>query len=689
MKYGRIILVLMCTTAHTALAASVSQVDLSHDAKTLRLTLDCEAEYVSHGVVEARELVIQLRGPSCTTVSQELVGPALARFDRVRDKLSGISSQRVGERIELRLSFHQAQRFLVTQGRSQTHLSVLASADVDRSITQAVTVTPSINAEETLQSGKDLLQRGDAEQAIDLYLQVLAQPDIQHHPEALEFLGVAYEMSGQQAQALTQYQQFAERFPAHEDRLRIQQRFDSLEAQRAPREVKNPTRRNPWQVVGEVSQDYWQVSSELEDLTPDVNNPADFDRSTLLTLANFMAVRSGQRFDSRTQVSIGHNQEFDRPEGRDRNGLLVSQLYTEVFDQALGWRARIGRQTAYRDGILGRFDGLRASYQWRPGIQINVTGGLPVDTPQFAGDSNRQFIGASLDWRQPIEGLDLRLFTHAQNDDGVSARRAVGGDIGWRKGKWQVIAALDYDASYNVLNNGYVQVRVQPSTRLSLHADYNAFALPFLTTRNALIGQPTTRLDFLLDEYSDGQLRTIARHRTSDAQRYSTGMVADLSERWTLNADVTYTDITRSTTSAGVAAQPARQQFYTSVDFIGASLFKTGDSTNIGLRFDSTNVADTASLIFDLRLPFGDHLRINPRLVASYRETGASGTDQILAPSLRLTYLWGARYELEFEAGRRWQEQTFDEALLEQALFPFSEERQTEDLVALRWRVIF
>ena len=42
------------------------------------------------------------------------------------------------------------------------------------------------------------------------------------------------------------------------------------------------------------------------------------------------------------------------------------------------WTARVGRQTAFGAGVLGRFDGARVDWQWRPQIGLNLTLGRPV-----------------------------------------------------------------------------------------------------------------------------------------------------------------------------------------------------------------------------------------------------------------------------------------------------------------------
>ena len=54
------------------------------------------------------------------------------------------------------------------------------------------------------------------------------------------------------------------------------------------------------------------------------------------------------------------------------------------------------------------------------------------------------------------------------------------------------------------------------------------------------------------------------------------------------------------------------------------------------------------------RLPFGEGLRINPRVSVVSRTDNLSGADQLIAsPSIRIVYRWNALM-IDLEAGGRW-----------------------------------
>ena len=191
-------------------------------------------------------------------------------------------------------------------------------------------------------------------------------------------------------------------------------------------------------------------------------------------------------------------------------------------------------------------------------------------------------------------------------------------------------------------------------------------AQPYLTTRNALGGQSVRSIDELLDVYSEGQIRRIARDRTAQALTASAGVALPLTERFELRFDVTTRQSDATEASAGVAALPSTgtQMFYLG-RLTASSLFLDGDLSVLTLRHDATRTRDTSTVMLDMRLPFGIGLRINPRLIVSSRTDNVSGADQIVArPSVRALYRW-ERLTLDLELGGYWSNRDLPPAELD------------------------
>lgn len=70
------------------------------------------------------------------------------------------------------------------------------------------------------------------------------------------------------------------------------------------------------------------------------------------------------------------------------------------------------------------------------------------------------------------------------------------------------------------------------------------------------------------------------------------------------------------------------------------------------MRYADTGNTGITSLNFNIRYPFNNNLRINPRFRVDYRKNRDDDTDQMIyRPSLRLSYQLRRRLRLETEAG--------------------------------------
>jgi hypothetical protein len=174
-----------------------------------------------------------------------------------------------------------------------------------------------------------------------------------------------------------------------------------------------------------------------------------------------------------------------------------------------------------------------------------------------------------------------------------------------------------------------------------------------LTTRNALIGQPVTTVDELLLVWTEEEIRQIARERTADGRTVTFGVAAPIAERWQINADITVTEIGETLASAGVAAVPSTgAQTYYSASFVGSALFATNDVSIFNLRVGDAAGFTSRQMTWDLRLPVGRKLRINPRLRLALWESPTTGRRrETFAPSLRLLLNTARHYRLELEVG--------------------------------------
>ena len=537
--------------------------------------------------------------------------------------------------------------------------------------------------EELVAEGKEALRDGNVARAIKVYSRVLEEPPGDEteslRQEAREYLGLARERNGQTAHARAEYEAFLAQYPDHPSAGRVRQRLAGLlEPSGDDKPVQPLAKRTPrgrWDFFAGFSQFYRRdVNQLIEDGDEIVS------QSAVLSRADFLARREGDRFDVLGRINAGYH--YDMLDEQDSIGDQgqVSYAYVDVTDQKLDLYGRIGRQSSYRGGVLGRFDGLHVSYRYKPDIALNVTTGFPVDSPRYVMNTDRSFYGASVDFENVAKMWDFSVFANLQSIDGISDREAVGAEAVMRRGNWNLVSMMDLDVSYEVLNSFLFAANWIATDKITFNGRFDLKAFPFLTSRNALIGQPVSTIDELLLNYSEGQIRTLARNRTADAASASFGISAALTPRLQLNADVNFSQIEGTVASGGVAAVPDSDgQFIYSTTLVASSLFKTGDTALMSLRHSAHRTADTSTMVLDVRYPIGNGLRLSPRLAISSRRDNVNDTRQLIAePMLRGIYRWNRRYRVEAEVGGRWSSR---EIPLQTAIF-FGDEGNRQDTSA-------
>jgi hypothetical protein len=252
-----------------------------------------------------------------------------------------------------------------------------------------------------------------------------------------------------------------------------------------------------------------------------------------------------------------------------------------------------------------------------------------------------------------VRQWDFSFFAIAQEVDGIADRQATGAEARYRGNNWSMVGAIDVDLSYAVLNSALVVANWRATEKLTLNGRFNVGAAPYLTTRNALIGRPEASVAGLLETYSEGQVRRLARNRTAQMRNAAFGIGWPLFDRFQVNADIGVYDFDSTVESGGVSALPDREQqtfFYTS--FVGSSIVKDGDTAIFSYRRSSTHSATSDTVLFDLRLPTTHRLRLNPRLALSSRSmVGETSDELIAAPMLRVGYRWPRHHQFEVELG--------------------------------------
>ncbi len=498
--------------------------------------------------------------------------------------------------------------------------------------------------------------------AVQLYTKVAEMPDNPWSRKALEFLGLARERKGQKAQALAVYEQYLQRFPKGEAAERVRQRQTGLlTATAAPqKKLRSSSRKRVAQGRDELGFDYFGGLSQFYRRDGILRNTDghDLTQSSLINDLDLSGrVRKGS-YELGTRFSGGYTWDLlDNGPGHDNR---ISAAYMEFLDTEHEHSLRAGRQSHNADGVLGRFDGLLAGYRVNDTLRVKGVLGTPVASSSNTGiDYDRYFYGLSADIGQIAERWDFNLFAIEQIADGAVDRRAVGGEVRYFRPGRSVFTLVDYDLLYNELNTFLMLGNITlESTRTTLNMTLDVRKSPILTTTNAIQGQGVTNLGGLLNKVSTGTARHLADDRSLDSRSLTLGGTQPLNDHYQLSAEMTASYLSGAPASGGVAASNSTgTDFFYSTQLIGSSLFKEGDVTIFGLRYNDVAASNTYTASLNTRYPVTREWRVNPRLRFDFRKN-VDHTEQLtFRPEFRTTYRIKRRLQLEFEAGGEWTRQ--------------------------------
>lgn len=501
--------------------------------------------------------------------------------------------------------------------------------------------------------------------AIQLYTKILSRPESDLSKDAQELLGLARDRNNQLAHAKAEYEKYLKKYPKGEGAERVRQRLNGLltagdkpkERLRSAKFSKDGTEKSVWdtQVFGSFSQFY---SHDRTDST--TSGEPRVNRSDLSSDLDFNTRFRSDKYEISTQFVGGHDADF-REDGDDTD-ISVNTLNIEVKDLKRNLFGRFGRQFESSGGVLGRYDGGLLSYDINSKVKVNGVAGVPVQSTTVQPlDVDKYFYGMSLDLGTFAKYWNFNVYGINQDVNGITDRRAVGGEARYFHPKMSFLTLVDYDVSYKELNlfifsGDYV---FPEKTRWHLTLDYRKS--PILTTSNALQGQVGVEdVSDLLNTFSEDQVRQFAQDRTARSRSMIFSVTQELNDRFQLNGEFSVSELSGTPASGGVpATSSSGAEFFYSTQLIGSSLIMDNDITILGFRYSDLQNVDSYSIDVNTRFPITRDLRINPRVRLDYRKNKADGGDRVnVRPLVRVDYRWKRWLRFEVEGGREWINET-------------------------------
>ena len=492
------------------------------------------------------------------------------------------------------------------------------------------------------------LAREQFDEAIKILVALRSDEDIEIRKFAQEFLGVTRERKGQYEFAALEYRQFLEDFPHSVEVNRVKARLDALIAATLPgsssetvtadtataendRSLQSRTRNSDQLLRGSISVGYRNSSNE---------NDAGDSTETLSLVSTDVDLRTsadlqGDQF--KTRLSLGHYEDLLSVDKHTTD--RIRYLYADYENVDL-FRFRVGRQRSKSGAIYGRFDGLDLRYQspWKLGLSFFA--GLPVESSKsdlFADD--RRFLGVALDSGDRWGSLKLSMYGLHQVIDSEVDRQTIGSEFRYVDDGLFAQGRVDFDIYFGVLNSFLLNINRTTAKNTSINASYSFRKSPYLSTRNALIGQGLDSVEDLKNLLTGAEdLESLAIDRSLDSQSITLGFGKALSDNIHTSGSLAWLSLNEGVTSGGVTGSAAYDQVYGDARVSFQNLFLKRHTFTLGIRFASQDRTDVLSFITSSSFRVKDHWSIAPRFRVDRRDN-IDGSEQLnLAPALRVEY---------------------------------------------------
>lgn len=482
------------------------------------------------------------------------------------------------------------------------------------------------------------------------YLKALiAAGDHKYSREALELLGLSRQRRGQNAHAVATYKKYLERYPDDEDSDRVRQRLAGLlTANRASREkidMRTIEERDEVTSFGSLAQ-FYQSNQTTSDGIGTVSTV-----SQLFTFFDLTTIQRTSKFDHRYQFTSDHIYDFI--DNSDNAEFRFIDTYYEFSYRRTGSSARFGRQRLQVAGILQRFDGISAGYQFNQDMRINVLGGFPVDIDNKNSiNKHKTFYGLTFETGTFLENWNMNLFYFEQQNDGLTDRTSIGTEVRYRDKRKALFSLIDYDLFYDEIN--ILQLNANFYFDYGRTAFLNAYMRksPLLSTSNALIGRQEQSIEELKKVLNIEQIYQLAKDRTADSETITVGGSQPISEKFQVTADITFSHVGDTVASGGVLATPdTGTDYFINTQLVGNNLLMKHDTSVFGIRYYETDPSSTVSFIANSRYPLARKWRINPRLQFDIRKFNEGRSQKRLRAIIRTDYRYLNKARFDFDIG--------------------------------------
>lgn len=542
-----------------------------------------------------------------------------------------------------------------------------ASETEKLSLAEQITRT-NLQAARLMEKGARALLAGQTMVAVESFNNVLNLPPNNYSQDAQLWIGIARERSGQVAKAILEFNSYLKIYPDGKSADWVKNRLGRLKVSQP--ELFNATKpavqarvqntEMQYSEYGSLSMYYYQGKSRISTTalagTVQTSSASSFsktDQKSLMTNITMTARAYNNEYDNRL-VFQGFGAKNFLP--GQHSTTRLGAAYYEMKDRIVDYSAKVGVQSGFGGGVMGRFLGVAAGYGITQDMRVNIVSGQLID---FAYDAKPVFFSGSMDFgtRSPLGGS---VYFINQRVNGLTDRRAIGGNLRYFEQGFNVLSVLDYDTQFKAVNIFTVQGTLLGSG--STGTDFN-FLLdrrrsPILDIRNAVYGVGKSVTDLIAQGATTDQMLDWAKQRTSVTNLGQVGMTNHLNEKWLVGTDLTLSNTSGLPRSGGtdptvscadssqsvaiegcLDATPASGLAWTiSERLTGMGIFQPGDVSTLGLSYTKSHLAITKAIQASNHTSLNEKWTIDTALGLSHQTGSTGNTSNNVSPMVRAGY---------------------------------------------------
>ncbi len=445
--------------------------------------------------------------------------------------------------------------------------------------------------------------------SIESLNQLLNLPPNASSRRGQELIGQARTRQGDTVRARNELELFLKLYPQGNDSDRVRQALAAMpQSVRAPR--PRPVVQPTTTLSGSIAQYYFGGKSKTR--TQDFQDSAI---SGLPELISDKTVSDTDQSQAQTNVDVTWRHRDAEQDARfvfrdnysydllnkDKSKNRLSALYVDHKSFVNGTSVRAGRQSPTGGGVLYRFDGVQAGYNFAPKWKVNGVFGVPSEKLL---DTKRKFYGISIDAEALTTEVSGSVYAIQQIIDGEVDRQALGSELRFFSGGVAASAQLDYDIALKDLNIAALQGTWQFPDNTVINVLYDYRAVSTLTLGNLLFfpdsicaplpvppattAVPPTRISDLLVRCSKQDLSVQAKQTAAYQQQALLGLTTPINPQWQWGADVRLTNIgaVKPVPSIGFVGSPSTGKLWSlGTQLIGSNLYSARDSHVLSFSF--------------------------------------------------------------------------------------------------------